>query len=277
MVRVAFRHNDLVEVERMCRTFGIGQVVSSEYAQAPRIHRAVPSLNARLVMSLDDPVEITYGTHTATGLSSLAGLMRPGVPTPSIALRQHQRSVYVELSALATRRLFATPLSAFDAGGVDAAAQWPWVGSLIAEAEEQKTHRGREELVRTRLLDRLVRTPESTGDISATALELLRRHGGNVSTPDLARQLSLSPRQLRHLMTLEVGVGPKFAARIARLGACLRRASTGAPSWAVVAADTGFSDQSHLVGQFQTLMGTTPTQWLAEERRNLQGWLHRVG
>lgn len=95
--------------------------------------------------------------------------------------------------------------------------------------------------------------------------------------PELARQLHLSERQLRHVMARDIGVGPKFAARIARFAAALRGAAAGAPTWSSVAASAGFYDQSHLVEHFQALMGTTPTQWLAEERRNLQGWRHLAG
>jgi methylphosphotriester-DNA--protein-cysteine methyltransferase len=75
-------------------------------------------------------------------------------------------------------------------------------------------------------------------------------------------------------MHRDLGIGPKFGARVARLSATVKRASAGATSWSAVAADAGFYDQSHLVGEFQALIGTTPTQWLSEERRNLQGWRH---
>ncbi|MGW8651528.1 AraC family transcriptional regulator, partial [Nocardia salmonicida] len=56
-----------------------------------------------------------------------------------------------------------------------------------------------------------------------------------------------------------------------RLESAVNRAGTGAASWAQVAAESGYHDQSHLVHDFRDLMNTTPTEWLDEEGRNLQG------
>jgi methylphosphotriester-DNA--protein-cysteine methyltransferase len=128
--------------------------------------------------------------------------------------------------------------------------------------------------MRDRLLQRLADSAEPRSTDTWAALEMLRRSGGGLSAVELARRMHISTRQLRHVMNRDAGVGPKFAGRVARFAAGIRRASIGVSSWSMVAADVGFYDQSHLVGEFQALMGTTPTQWLAEERRNLQGWRH---
>lgn len=250
---------------------------SSEHTGDPRIHRALPSLRGRLVINLDEPVAVSYSDQEVTGHAVLVGLMRPGVAGPTMTLQPQQRTIYVELSAAAFQQLAVAPLSEFDAGGVDAASLLKWIPSLIAETAEQPTHLGREELVRTRLAHWLTQTREADRSDSLIALELLRQCDGDLSVPELARQLHLSERQLRHVMARDIGVGPKFAARIARFAAALRGAAAGAPTWSVVAASAGFYDQSHLVEHFQALMGTTPTQWLAEERRNLQGWRHLAG
>lgn len=270
-------HNVEVDTERAAIRLGIQTVKSSEHAGEPRIHRALPSLRGRLVINLDEPVAVTYGDQTITGQAVLVGLMRPGVAGPTMTLQPVQRTIYVELSAAAFQQLAGAPLKEFDAGGVDAASALRWITSLVAETAEQTTHWEREELVRNRLLHRLTRAPQADRSDSLIALELLRQCDGGLSTPELARRLHLSERQLRHVMARDIGVGPKFAARIARFSGALRSAAAGAPTWSAVAASAGFYDQSHLVEQFQALMGTTPTQWLLEERRNLQGWRHLAG
>jgi AraC-like DNA-binding protein len=263
-----------MQLEDACRASGIATVVCSEHAAAPRMHRALPSLTARLVLSLDGAFDITYGERTVRRTAVVAGLMRPTVPVPLLGLRTHQRSVYVELSPRAAHRLLGVPLRVLDAGGVDATAVVPWTDSLADELSDCATKAEREHLMRDRLLQRLIANPEPRATAAWAALTMLQKSGGCLSTTELARRMHLGERQLRHVMNRDAGIGPKFAARIARLGAGLKRASAGAPSWTAVAAEAGFYDHSHLVGEFHALMGTNPTQWLSEERRNLQGWRH---
>ncbi|MDJ0392428.1 hypothetical protein QMK17_03655 [Rhodococcus sp. G-MC3] len=78
-------------------------------------------------------------------------------------------------------------------------------------------------------------------------------------------------------MRRSVGIGPKFASRVARLAAAVSCSGDGATSWAQVAAESGYHDQSHLVHDFSDLMATTPSAWLDEEGRNLQGKTRGAG
>jgi AraC-like DNA-binding protein len=263
-----------MQLEDACQASGIATVVCSEHTAAPRVHRALPSLTARLVLSLDGGFDITYGERTVTRKAVVAGLMRPAFPVPVLGLRTHQRSVYVELSPQAAERLLGVPMRVLDAGGVDAADVVPWTDALVDELSDCASHGEQEHLVRDRLIRRLMANPEPRATDAWAALKMLWNSGGCLSTEELATRMHLSERQLRHVMNRDAGVSPKFAARVARLGAGLKRASAGAPSWSAVAAEAGFYDHSHLVGEFHALMGTNPTQWLAEERRNLQGWRH---
>ena len=53
-----------------------------------------------------------------------------------------------------------------------------------------------------------------------------------------------------------------LAARMIRFHQACRLAQTGAtPSWAGVAAESGFADQAHLVREFVSLAGEPPTAW----------------
>jgi AraC-like DNA-binding protein len=256
-----------------CRAAGIGAVVSSEHSGPSRVHRALPSLTGRLVISLDAPFEITYGAKTTNRQAVITGLMRPGVPVPRLILRQRQPTVYVDLSAATVQRLVGAPLSALDAGGIDAVELGTWVPTLTVELASEQRHAQREQLMRVRLLEALARrAPDYRCGDALAALRLITQTDGRLSTDYVARQAHLSPRHLRHVMKRDVGISPKFAARVARLGAALRRAAAGAQSWSHVAADVAYVDQSHLVREFQAMMDTTPTGWLAEESRNIQGW-----
>ncbi|MEU1785218.1 helix-turn-helix domain-containing protein [Streptomyces sparsogenes] len=260
-----------MELRQACHEAGIGVVAAGEHIGPPRLHRAVPALSARLVVSLGAPMEIRYDGHVRHTRAVVAGLMRPGTATPSLTLRPNQPTVYVELSPPAVHRLTEVPLGEVDAGGVDADDLLPWASRLCEELASHPAER-REWLMRVRLLERLERAGRTT--MSPDALEPLKiiaASGGRVSVEDLARHAHLSPRHLRHVMRRALGIGPKFASRVARLATAVRRAGDGADSWAQIAAESGYHDQSHLVRDFNDLMRTTPSGWLTEERRNLQG------
>lgn len=259
-------------MRQACRAAGIGVVTVSGHDGAARRHRAVPALSARLVVSLGDPIEIHYDGRVRQLQSVVSGFMRPGAATPSTILRARQPIVYVELAAPALRRLTGVPLSEMDAGGVEAGAVLPRVDELCGElADCQAAHRAA--VLRVRLLERLNETGRSGVDDDAfQALQLIGARAGSVPVEELARYAHLSPRRLRAVMRHSLGITPKFASRVARLAFAANRAGAGAGSWAEVAADAGYHDQSHLVHDFRDLMNTTPTGWLDEEGRNLQGW-----
>ena len=96
---------------------------------------------------------------------------------------------------------------------------------------------------------------------------------------DLAADAGLSDRQLRTIFAESVGVSPKSFARIARfqtlLGALARSGRDDPtlegeplppPDWAVLAAESGYSDQSHMSHEFMAFAGMTPGAYAAAYR-----------
>ncbi|MFC4950484.1 helix-turn-helix domain-containing protein [Pseudonocardia sp. GCM10023141] len=64
---------------------------------------------------------------------------------------------------------------------------------------------------------------------------------------------------MRRRFDAAVGLAPEEYLRVARLHAVLgaaRRAAT--PDWARIAAETGFYDQPHLLGEFRRTVGCSP-------------------
>jgi diguanylate cyclase (GGDEF)-like protein len=80
---------------------------------------------------------------------------------------------------------------------------------------------------------------------------------------ELARRESLGERQLLRLFDHHVGASPKTIARVFRLERALAL-TTPTPRWSDIAAATGYADQPHLIREFQSLTGLTPTQLLHE-------------
>jgi AraC-like DNA-binding protein len=77
----------------------------------------------------------------------------------------------------------------------------------------------------------------------------------------LAARLEVSTRRLQRLFADHVGMGPKWVINRFRIHEAAERAAAGAVDWAALAADLGFSDQSHLVREFSAAVGTPPGRY----------------
>jgi AraC-like DNA-binding protein len=90
-------------------------------------------------------------------------------------------------------------------------------------------------------------------------------HGSPAPISLLVRDLGLSERAFERRFASQVGLTPVCFRRLARLRAALRLFAGGSRDWAAAAADTGFSDQSHLVREWQAFVGLSPTEWAATQ------------
>lgn len=85
---------------------------------------------------------------------------------------------------------------------------------------------------------------------------------------ELAAAEGVSARSLQRLFAAYVGVGPKWVILRYRIHEALDRAESGedpagqgAPDWAELAAELGYSDQAHLVRDFTATVGVPPTAY----------------
>lgn len=112
--------------------------------------------------------------------------------------------------------------------------------------------------------------------VLARALDRIESSNGTVSVQTLAREIGASRQHLARVFDVHVGLRPKLVARVARLRHAMdlarRMHGVGggrrpgiAPSvrWSTVASRAGYSDQSHLIADFVSLTGSTPTTWLS--------------
>jgi AraC-like DNA-binding protein len=81
----------------------------------------------------------------------------------------------------------------------------------------------------------------------------------------LTRDIGLSERAFERRFVAHVGLTPVQYRRLSRFRGVLRLYSEGIRDWAALAAATGFSDQSHLVRDFGTFAGLSPTAWAAAQ------------
>jgi AraC-like DNA-binding protein len=83
------------------------------------------------------------------------------------------------------------------------------------------------------------------------------------SVQSAAEAVGVSERRLQQLFQSHVGLSPGEWRRLARLHDCLRKLrSSPQVCWASLAVECGFYDQSHLVRDFTSVCGLTPTEFL---------------
>lgn len=90
------------------------------------------------------------------------------------------------------------------------------------------------------------------------SVDMLEQDAG-ISVASLAAAHGISTRYLHQLFTAQVGVGAKRFCRIQRVLSTLAKARKGWEyGWADLALSQGYYDQSHMIDEFQSLLGASP-------------------
>ena len=107
----------------------------------------------------------------------------------------------------------------------------------------------------------LERLPAVRGLHPAVA-QALGQLAGDASVHDVVRQSGYSHRRFIALFARAVGLTPKVYSRVRRFQRALQRTHlSGDGSLAALAADAGYSDQSHFNREFRECVGITPSQY----------------
>lgn len=122
-------------------------------------------------------------------------------------------------------------------------------------------------LVEASLSKRLADASEPTPGV-LWAWRRLSETQGRVRVGALTAELGWSRKRLVARFREEVGLGPKSVARLLRFErAAELLESSPRPDLAAVAADCGFSDQSHMSNEFRTVTGVTPATFFQDAQR----------
>lgn len=243
----------------------------------PGVHRGMPSPWLTFIVSFDEPVRmLSDDLATTTGYDViLAGLHPRATLIDSPAA---EAGIQLAIEPTACRALFGVPAgeianSTHEADSVLDAG----LGQLREQMHESSDSGG--ELLRQWLAARSLDGDTAGRPDVVQAWRLITGSAGRLRIDDVARRVALSPRQLRSLFTAEYGLAPKAAARIARLNNATSRLARGIQQeqridLATLAHTTGYADQAHLAREFREAIGLSATEWLAQERRNLQAGGH---
>jgi AraC-like DNA-binding protein len=98
----------------------------------------------------------------------------------------------------------------------------------------------------------------------------LFRLGNPVPVSEVVEETGLSQRHFIELFDAEVGLTPKVYARVRRFQRVLRRIHPMTDiDWSDVAIACGYFDQSHLIHDFRSLAGISPTEYARHKTEHL--------
>jgi AraC-like DNA-binding protein len=120
------------------------------------------------------------------------------------------------------------------------------------------------------LLNHVLHTTTIIDPIVERAVSVMSQGDGAATIHLLAAECALSTRQFERRFTRVVGLAPKLFARVLRFRRVCRAATSSRPrSWATIAAQHGYADQSHLIREFQSFAGDSPTRVFSKELYDL--------
>jgi AraC-like DNA-binding protein len=97
------------------------------------------------------------------------------------------------------------------------------------------------------------------------AVRVIERSGGLMNIDRVARRVGWGARQLQRRFRDEVGISPKYFARIQRFQGVLHAMNNPKLNWVSVANRYGYFDQAHLIRDFRQFSGKPPTALLDQE------------
>jgi len=246
-------------------------------------HRGLPSPWITFIVSVDSPVRVSgtveegdrFDPAAATSYDVIVAGLHP--VAARVEQPAEQRGVQLALHPLAAQALLGCRSAELLGPGDQGHAV---LGRAATELHDRVGSRTDpdgwldevEQWLRCRTAD--ARRTSVRTEVAA-AWQVAQATGGRCRIEDLARAVLLSPRQLRSLMMAETGLSPKQLCRQFRFDGVVARLADGDRTLAQIAAENGYADQAHLTREFRQMAGCTPTQWLAEERRNIQDGGHR--
>jgi AraC-like DNA-binding protein len=243
----------------------------------PALHRGLPSPFLTFIVTLDEPLVILAHPDPGQRPGHFATLLGGLHSAPAlIAHEGAQSGIQVALRPLGARALLGLPageLAEIDVPAeavlshlcselrfrVLAAAGWPERFAILDEI----------------LLRRMTGARPDVAPEVETAWRQLLTSGGTIRAAELAEQTGWSGRHLASRFRAEIGLTPKAAARVIRFDRArhllaAQAAKGGGYRLADLAVTCGYFDQAHLAREFRALAGCPPSQWLAEEFRNVQ-------
>ena len=225
----------------------------------PLLNTMLPGIHMSLVVNLGDPW-VTGRSLPATSLVPSISLFGPFTRPQRLRVGRRVRAVGAVLPSMLARHLFGVPAPTLVDQIVPLDELWPRtdVEQLLGAVSTRPLHDGLAAM-RHELVCRLHPTAH-VPSLERAAVRRLTARRGRVSIEDLAGGAGISRQRLAQRFREATGVPPKLFARIVRFhGLVHSLLSTDVAGWAAVAPEHGFYDQAHMINEFRSLTGTSPT------------------
>lgn len=104
--------------------------------------------------------------------------------------------------------------------------------------------------------------PDETSGLAERLVNSILNELEIKTVDDLVAHAGMGKRSLQRMFNEYVGVSPKWVIRRYRLHEVMERLNFGAqPDWAQLALELGYFDQAHLINDFKSILGYSPTQY----------------
>lgn len=186
----------------------------------------------------------------------------------------HERALVIEslagthllsarLHPLGAARILGRKVAAAANGIVDLEVFLGADGARLRENARIATSQEERFLILESYLQRQLNSQDAIPEFVSSAGEIIERDHGSLRVADLHKVVGVSRKHLAVSFTRYVGMSTKAYAKIQRfIWTLARLQQSTSVAWSNLAAEAGYSDQSHLVRDFQRIGAASPTDYL---------------
>jgi AraC-like DNA-binding protein len=110
----------------------------------------------------------------------------------------------------------------------------------------------------------LMPEPDKTAELAGQIVERILQDHEIKTVDDLVERAGIGKRSLQRMFNEYVGVSPKWVIRRYRMHELIERFYIGGePDWSQLALELGYFDQAHLINDFRSITGYSPTEYQA--------------
>src|ERR1017187_6968753 len=218
----------------------------------PHVAESVPHPNIHLIFENGGSVVCGVQTHKFShllkGESRVFGIkFRPG------GFRPFYRAPVSDLAdrIIPAHRVFGKDLKALDHSLRSSGKERGTVEGANAFFQARQPQTDPAIVLASQLVDRILQTPKIK------------------KVDDLVLSAGMCKRSLQRLFSEYVGVSPKWVIRRYRLHDLIEKFNAGGePDWPQLALELGYFDQAHLINDFKSIVGHSPTEYQKLLERN---------